>query len=183
MPEITINNNFTPTHARDPVNINGIGQIVTDGGGGSVGLCTASLINPRAASTYGVGWGGIAIAIGFETHTRANAAGQPDELINWLPGIGAGPGQFQSNRAQQLYNIEQVFYNPASLAAASCTSATSCFLDADIATAILDAPTRNVPTWTLPFSPPPRIGRRFLDRRPAVCSAKTIRWRFQPKLA
>ncbi len=46
-PEITINNNFTPAQAFDPVNINGIGQIVVDGGGGSVGLCTASLINPR----------------------------------------------------------------------------------------------------------------------------------------
>lgn len=165
MPEVTINNNFTPTDARDPVNINGIGQIVTDGGGGSVGLCTASLINPRvvlfaahcvngrAATAYGAGSGGVGIAIGFETNTRANAAGQPDELVNWLLGSGAGPGQFQTNRAQQLYNIEQVFYNPASLAAASCTGPTSCFLEADIATAVLDAPTRNVPTWALLFSP------------------------------
>lgn len=47
MPEIAIDNNFTPAQAFDPVNINGIGQIVVDGGGGSVGLCTASLINPR----------------------------------------------------------------------------------------------------------------------------------------
>lgn len=164
-PEITINNNLTPTDARDPVNINGIGQIVTDGGGGSVGLCTASLINPRvvlfaahcvntrAATAYGAGSGGVGIAIGFETNTRANAAGQPDELVNWLLGAGAGPGQFQTNRAQQLYNIEQVFYNPASLAAASCTAPGSCFLEADIATAVLDAPTRNVPTWALLFSP------------------------------
>lgn len=131
MPEITINNNFTPTQARDPININGIGQIVVDAGGGSVGLCTASLINPRvvlfaahcvntrAATAYGAGSGGVGIAIGFETNTRANAAGQPDELVNWLLGAGAGPGRYQTNRAQQLYNIEQVFYNPASLAAAS----------------------------------------------------------------
>lgn len=164
-PEITINNNFTPTDARDPVNINGIGQIVVDAGGGSVGLCTASLINPRvvlfaahcvntrAATAYGAGSGGVGIAIGFETNTRANAAGQPDELVNWLLGSGAGPGRYQTNRAQQLYNIDQVFYNPASQAAASCTAPTSCFLEADIATAVLDAPTRNVPTWALLFSP------------------------------
>ena len=164
-PEITINNNFTPTDARDPININGIGQIVVDAGGGSVGLCTASLINPRvvlfaahcvnsrAATDYGAGSGGVGIAIGFETNTRANAAGQPDELVNWLLGAGAGPGRYQTNRAQQLYNIDQVFYNPASLAAASCTNPTSCFLEADIATAVLDAPTRNVPTWALLFSP------------------------------
>ncbi len=165
MPEITINNNFTPTDARDPVNINGIGQIVTDAGGGSVGLCTASLINPRvvlfaahcvngrAATAYGAGSGGVGIAIGFETNTRANAAGQPDELVNWLLGAGAGPGRYQTNRAQQLYNIDQIFYNPASLAAASCTAPGSCFLEADIATAVLDAPTRGVPTWALLFSP------------------------------
>jgi hypothetical protein len=164
-PEITINNNFTPAQAFDPVNINGIGQIVVDAGGGSVGLCTASLINPRvvlfaahcvntrAATAYGAGSGGVGIGIGFETNTRANAAGQPDELVNWLLGSGAGPGRFQSNRAQQFYNIDQVFYNPASLATASCTAPTSCFLEADIATAVLDAPTRNVPTWALLFSP------------------------------
>ncbi len=164
-PEITINNNFTPTDARDPVNINGIGQIIVDAGGGSVGLCTASLINPRvvlfaahcvntrAATAYGAGSGGVGIGIGFETNTRANAAGQPDELVNWLLGVGAGPGQFQTNRAQQFYNIDQVFWNPASQAAASCTNPTSCFLEADIATAVLDAPTRNVPTWALLFSP------------------------------
>lgn len=164
-PNITINNTLTPTDARDPVNITGIGQIVTDGGGGSVGLCTGSLINPRvvlfaahcvntrAATAYGAGSGGVGIAVGFETNTRANAAGQPDELVNWLLGAGAGPGQFQTNRAQQLYNIEQVFWNSASTAPASCTGPTSCFLEADIATAVLDAPTRGVPTWALLFSP------------------------------
>jgi uncharacterized protein YhjY with autotransporter beta-barrel domain len=164
-PYITINNNFTPTDARDPVNINGIGQVITDAGGGSVGLCTASLINPRvvlfaahcvntrAATAYGAGSGGVGIGIGFETNLRANAAGQPDELVNWLLGAGAGPGQFQTNRQQQFYNIEQVFWNSASTAPASCTNPTSCFLEADIATAVLDAPTRGVPTWALLFSP------------------------------
>ncbi len=164
-PQITINNNFTPAQAFDPVNINGIGQVITDAGGGSVGLCTASLINPRvvlfaahcvntrAATAYGANSGGVGIGIGFETNTRANGAGQPDELVNWLLGTGAGPGRFQTNRAQQFYNIEQVFWNPASTAAASCTNPTSCFLEADIATAVLDAPARNVPTWALLFSP------------------------------
>lgn len=164
-PLISINNNFTPTDARDPVNINGIGQLITDGGGGSVGLCTASLINPRvvlfaahcvntrASTAYGAGSGGVGIGIGFETNTRANAAGQPDELVNWLLGAGAGPGQFRTNRAQQFYNIEQVFWNSASTAPTSCTGPTSCFLEADIATAVLDAPTRGVPTWALLFSP------------------------------
>lgn len=164
-PQIVINNNFTPAQALDPVNINGIGQIIVDAGGGSIGLCTASLINPRvvlfaahcvntrAATAYGAGSGGVGIAIGFETNTRANAAGQPDELVNWLLGGSTGPGRFQTNRAQQLYNIDQVFWNIASTAPASCTAPGSCFLEADIATAVLDAPTRNVPTWALLFSP------------------------------
>lgn len=169
-PNIVINNNFTPTDARDPVNITGVGQVFTDAGGGSIGLCTGTLINPRtiifaahcvnsrAATAYGAGSGGVGASIGFETNTRANAAGQPDELVNWLLGGSTGPGQFKTNQAQALYNISQVFYDPRSLAPASCTSPTSCFLEADIATAVLDTPTRNIPTWALLFSPLPTPG-------------------------
>ena len=164
-PTITINNNFTPTQARDPNNITGIGQIFTDGGGGSIGLCTGTLINRRtvifaahcvngrAATAYGAGSGGVGASIGFETNTRANAPGEVDELVNWLLGIGAGPGQFRTNTAQALYNISQVFYDPRSISPTSCTTPTSCFLEADVATAVLDTPTRNIPTWTMLFSP------------------------------
>lgn len=169
-PNIVINNNFTPTDARDPVNITGVGQVFTDAGGGSIGLCTGTLINPRtiifaahcvnsrAATAYGAGSGGVGASIGFETNTRANAAGQPDELVNWLLGGSTGPGQFKTNQAQALYNINQVFYDPRSQAPASCTSPTSCFLEADVATAVLDTPTRNIPTWALLFSPLPTPG-------------------------
>ncbi len=164
-PQVVINNNFTPTDVRDPTNITGIGQVVTDAGGGSVGLCTGTLINPRtvifaahcvntrAATAYGANSGGTGIAVGFETNTRANAAGQSDELVNWLLGASTGPGRYQTNTAQALYNVNQVFWNPASRAAASCTSATSCFIEADIATAVLDTPASNIPTWALLFSP------------------------------
>jgi uncharacterized protein YhjY with autotransporter beta-barrel domain len=165
-PSITINNNFTTTEARDPNNITGIGQIITDGGGGSVGLCTGTLINRRTvifaahcvnsrpATAYGANSGGVGAAVAFETNTRANAAGQTDELVRWLFGTGPNAdGRFQTNRAQQLYNMNQVFWNPASRAPASCTNPNSCFLEADIATGILDVPTRNVPTWTMLFSP------------------------------
>lgn len=117
-PHITINNNFTPTQAQDPTNITGVGQIVTDAGGGFIGTCTGTLINRRtvifaahcvnnsAATSYGANTGGTAIGVGFEQNTRANAAGQTDELVQWLL---AGPNQYRTNLAQSFYNIRQVF--------------------------------------------------------------------------
>lgn len=163
-PDISINNNFTPTQAYDPANVTGIGQMIIDQGGGFVGTCTATLINPRtvifaahcvnsaAATSYGSPSGGRAIGFGFETNTRANAAGQPDELVQWLL---AGPNQYKTNKAQSFYNALQVYWNPASKAPASCTNPTSCFLEADIAMAALDTPAAGVPTWALLFSPLP----------------------------
>lgn len=169
-PQITINNNFTPTQAYDPTNITGVGQVISDSGGGFIGTCTGTLINPRtiifaahcvnsrAATAYGANSGGVGIGVGFETNTRANAAGQVDELVRWLLGGTGGAGRFQSNQAQAFYNINQVFYDPRSLAPASCTGPTSCFLEADVATAVLDTPARNIPTWALLFSPLPTPG-------------------------
>jgi uncharacterized protein YhjY with autotransporter beta-barrel domain len=170
-PFIAINNTLTPTDARDPININGIGQIVVDNGGGSVGLCTATKINARvvlfaahcvnnrAATDYGANSGGRGIAVAFETNTRANAAGQPDELVNWLLGSGGGSGQFQTNSAQSLYNLSQVFWNTGSVSAASCINPTSCSLEADLATGIMDTPSPDaIPSWALLFSPLPDPG-------------------------
>lgn len=176
-PQITINNGYSPVNHPtlpnnyDPTNITGIGQVITDAGGGFIGTCTGTLINPRtiifaahcvnsrAATAYGANSGGVAAGIGFETNTRANAAGQTDELVRWL--IGNGPnqaGRFESNTTQHFYNLSQVFYDPRSRAAASCTSPTSCFLEADIATGVLDTPAAGVPTWALLFSPLPTPG-------------------------
>jgi uncharacterized protein YhjY with autotransporter beta-barrel domain len=165
-PSIVINNNFTPNQIFDPTNITGIGQVITDAGGGGIGTCTGTLINrrtvlfaahcvnTRAATAYGANSGGVGAAVGFETNTRANGPGQVDELVRWL--FGTGPdaaGRFQTNTAQALYNVSQIFYHPGSTAPTSCTAPNSCFLEADIAVAVLDTPTRNVPTWTMLFSP------------------------------
>ena len=160
-PNILIALPGTPTTARDPVNITGIAQMVVDNGGGSIGLCTGSLINPRTvlfaahcinsrpATAYGASSGGTAIAFGFETNTRANATGQTDELVRWLFGTGTNAeGRFQTNTAQAFYNVDGVAYNPLSLEAASRG-----FLYGDVAVAALDTPARGIPTWALLLSP------------------------------
>lgn len=149
----------TPTTARDPVNITGIAQMVVESGGG-VDLCTGTLINPRtvlfaahcvnsrAATAYGASWGGTAIAFGFETNTRANAAGQTDELLVWLRGNGPNAtGRYQTNTAQAFFNVDAVAYNPLSLEPAARS-----FLYGDVAIAALDTPARGIPTWALMFS-------------------------------
>ncbi|MBA3942674.1 MAG: autotransporter domain-containing protein, partial [Sphingopyxis sp.] len=155
-PEILIANPGTPTTARDPVNITGIGQMFVNNGNGTVGLCTGTLINPRtmifaahcvnsrAATAYGAAQGGTPISFGFETNTRANAAGQPDELLLWFQGARAN----QTNLAQSLFNVNYVAYNPLSLEPAARG-----FLYGDVALASLDTPAAGIPTWALLFSP------------------------------
>lgn len=160
-PQILIANPNTPTTARDPVNITGIAQMVVDNGGGSIGLCTGSLINPRtilfaahcvnsrAATAYGAGSGGVGIAFGFETNTRANAPGEVDELVRWLLGTN-GQGRFQTNTAQAFYNVNGVAYHPRSVEPGNG------FLYADVAIASLDTPAVGIPTWSLLLSQLPQ---------------------------
>lgn len=158
-PQILVANPGTPTTARDPVNVTGVGQMIVDAGGGSVGLCTGTLINPRtvifaahcvngaAASNYGANSGGQAIGWGFEANTRANAAGQTDELVTWLLGGAGGAGKYKTNVAQAFYNSNYVSYNPLSLDPEARQ-----FLYGDVALSSLDTPAANVPTWALLFS-------------------------------
>lgn len=158
-PQILVANPGTPTTARDPVNVTGVGQMIVDAGGGSVGLCTGTLINPRtvifaahcvngaAAGTYGANSGGQAIGWGFEANVRANAAGQTDELVTWLFGGAGGAGKYKTNVAQAFYNSNYVSYNPLSL-----DPAAKQFLYGDVAMSSLDTPAANVPTWALLFS-------------------------------
>lgn len=163
-PNIMIANPGTPFTARDPVNVNGVGQMAIDTGGGGVGICTGSLINPRtvifaahcvntaAAANYGANSGGQAIAWGFETDTLDNAPGETSELAKWLLGDANGAGKYQTNVGQAFYNSNYVSYNPQSLEPDA-----NLFLYADLATASLDTPATNVPTWALLFSQLPAV--------------------------
>lgn len=147
-----INLNVTaPTGALDnAVNITGVGQMIIDSGGGSVGLCTGTLINPRtvifaahcvndqAANSYGAG--GTAIGFGFEANNLPATR-------QWL-GLDGGT-LHATNTPRAFYNVEHVWYDQRSLALGPTLN----FLQADVAIATLDTPASDIPTWTMLFTP------------------------------
>ncbi len=132
----------------------GVGQMITDvpPPGGAVGLCTGTLINPRVVlfnahcvnnrpgNAYGSAQGGVALSFGFNANNLPAA-------INWISNTWA------TNTSLNIYNANQVWWDPRSRAPTSCTAPTSCFLEADIALATLDTPAFSIPTWALLFSP------------------------------
>jgi hypothetical protein len=151
-PQIVVRDDLNPNApppggVLDPVDITGVGQVTVDQGGGFVGLCTGTLINPRTvifaahcvndapAQSYGSASGGTAISVGFKADNRP-------PLIQWLT------SGYATNAANALYNVEQVWYDQRSLAPSS-----EGFLEADIALATLDTPATDIPSWTLLFSP------------------------------
>ncbi len=155
-PQIVIGHPGTPTTARDPVNVTGVAQMIIDQQNGFIGLCTATLINPRtvifaahcvndrAGSAYGSGTGGTPIGFGF---SNANLPG----IIDWyLPGAG----QHQTNTDNYFYNSNYVTYHPASLDPEAAS-----FLYGDVAMASLDTVASDIPSWAMLFSalPAPEI--------------------------
>jgi hypothetical protein len=137
----------------DGAGVTGIGQMAIDVGGGSVDLCTGTLINPRTvifaahcvnarpAADYGSARGGVALSFGFGTDNLT-------AVVEWL-GNGGAPEAHRTNAAQALFNVEQVWYDPRSLALGPQER----FLQADIALATLDTAAAGIPTWALLFSP------------------------------
>ena len=153
-PEIVIANPDTPTTARDPVNVTGVGQMIVDEQNGFIGLCTGTLINPRTvifaahcvnerpAQAYGQDSGGQPIGFGFSNNN--NQAGN-SAFGNWL-------ANYQTNTGRFMYDANYVAYNPLSLQPAAAG-----FLYGDVAVASLDTPAANVPTWALLFSALPAV--------------------------
>ncbi len=145
VPNNNLDRNQAPTLAA-PDAVNGIGLIYTDFGPLGGGICTGTLINPRAVlfaahcvndapeGAYGSA-NGVPTAVSFKGDAF-------DGLLNWIT------GGYQTNYADQTYNVSRVFYDPRSL-----QQPVGNFFEADVALAVLDAPTRGVPTWAMLFSP------------------------------
>jgi uncharacterized protein YhjY with autotransporter beta-barrel domain len=148
-PQVVIAAPGTPTTARDPNNVTGVGQMIIDEQNGFIGLCTGTLINPRTvifaahcvnerdANAYGANSGGQPIAFGFSSNNNISGA---SAFGGWL-------GNYKTNTTRYLYNVNQVNYNPGSLEPGAAS-----FLYSDIALASLDTPAKDVPTWALLFS-------------------------------
>ena len=150
-PQVVINPPGTPTTARDPNDITGVGQMVIDAGGGSVNLCTGTLVNPRMvitaahcmnfnpASAYGANDGDVRMSFGFKADNRP-------AVIDWLFGNEqTGVKKFRSTPANALYNVNQVSYLADSLKPANLG-----FLQSDVAVATLDTPAVGSPAWACP---------------------------------
>jgi hypothetical protein len=171
MPDGTHSNGVTIGAA---TGVNGVGQmtIATSPTSTALLLCTGTLINPRTvifaghcvneqpASSYGVNgtafgpWAnGTPMAFGF-------GANNLPAVRQWF-GLSSGTGpadanpalKFATNINRGLYEVEQVWYDPRSVSATSCTGPNSCFLEGDIAIATLDTPAFGIPTWAMLFSP------------------------------
>lgn len=162
---VVTNNAYTPTQAIDTGNTTfGVGQMVIDQQNGYIGLCTATLINPRTVifaahcvnenadgdgfkdpATYGSKFGGT--PIGFFFNVNNNVSGN-SAIGHWLNGVSGGAKDL-TRTAEYAYNSNYVTYHPNSIALGVGNN----FYEGDIAIAALDTPATNIPSWTLLFSP------------------------------
>ncbi|MGA1798032.1 autotransporter domain-containing protein [Sphingomonas sp. 4RDLI-65] len=165
VPNIVISAPGTPTTSQDIAGgVNGVGQMTIASGGGGLGICTGTLINPRtvifaahcvnenAAGTgaqnpwgYGSQGGGIPIAFGF---AQNNLPAVRDWFLPTTTSGAVNTQQYKTNTANFLYNVNQVVYNADSLKLGLAQN----FLQGDVAIATLDTPAANVPTWALLLS-------------------------------
>ncbi len=158
------NDNYSPDDLVDTVNVTGVGQMVVDQQDGTIGVCTATLINPRTVilaahcvnmnsdrsafrdpSVYGTARGGTPIAFFFNADNNA-----PDHsaIIDWFWGVDDG-ARYLSRASENTYNANYVSY----MGKSTELGLGMPHMQADVAIAALDTPATDIPTWTLLFSP------------------------------
>lgn len=150
VPSTGLSPNAPPPGGILDLGVTGVGNVITSVNPptGSVGVCTGTLINPRAvifaahcvnsraASAYGATGGGVGLSVGFNDNNLP-------AIVNWIN------NGFQTNAALNIFNANQVWYDPRSLSLGPGLN----FIHADIAIATLDTPAFGIPTWALLFSP------------------------------
>lgn len=170
---ITIRNNLgistpAPGGAFDnAVNVTGVGQMIIPyevaPGSFSLGLCTGTLINPRAvifaahcvnsdpAESYGNTTGGQSIAFAFNAFNNDRSTATSSAVRAYL-GFNPGSTFGATDTDMNLYNVEQVWWDPRSMEA-TINNPPAGFIQADVAIATLDTPAFDIPTWAMLFTP------------------------------
>lgn len=165
VPNLNFDPNQPPPAGVLSQGVNGIGQMISRvPGSTSIGLCTGSLINPRAvifaahcvntrvvnpvtgerapraANEYGGNEGGIGLGFFFEDFTLPT-------VRRWL-GLDGGT-LFATDTARLGFNVSHLWFDERSLDLGPGLS----FIHADVAIATLDTRAEGIPTWAMLFSP------------------------------
>jgi hypothetical protein len=159
VPQIFVPNNVDPN---EPLpdgglskGVNGVGLFGTDAsdlyGPGSFFVCTATLINPRTVllaahcvnfrdpSSFGAATGGAPAMVDFSD----------DGTDGFSQYFGFdGPPDHATDVSKNVYNLNQVWYDPRSVDANGNLT-----LLADVALATLDTPATRIPSWAMLFTP------------------------------
>ena len=144
---IVPNDNNTPEDAVDnDGGVNGVGMFFRNDGF----VCTGTLINPRTV-LFAAHCVNSNPESDFGTTLRSAFSFNVDSLPGFINWINNG---FASNPDLNVFDVNQIFWNPASTARPDSFG----FLEGDIALASLAAPAAEIPTWALLFSALPNPG-------------------------